>query len=203
MAKQGRKKIITTAFSLFLSKGYKSTSLNDIIRATNSSKGAIYHYFKSKHAIYLAALEMFFFNLYEKILIDDDDLTLSERIKNRYFFLVEIIDFIEHSGEGIRYPIRRYFLFQLESEEDEVIRTKILDTIQKYRIEITKIIRISQVKKEIKVTISAAVIAQQLMAMIEGIVIHHSTLEKNSKTFLLEKYNEVILPYINLITNSK
>ncbi|CAM1345154.1 TetR/AcrR family transcriptional regulator [Tenacibaculum amylolyticum] len=202
MAKQGREKIITTAFALFLSKGYKNTSLSDIITATASSKGAIYHYFKNKRAIYLEALEMFFFNLYEDILIDDAELSLSERLKTRYLFLLDLIDFVENTGEGIHFPIRRYFLFQLESEEDEIIRVKILDTLQKYRLEITQIIVSSFEKKEITITLSAPVIAQQLIGMIEGIMIHHSTLEKNSKTFLLQKYNEVIQPYINLITHN-
>ena len=201
MAKQGREKIITTAFTLFLNKGYKKTSLNDIIVATNSSKGAIYHHFKSKHAIYLAALDEYFFKLYEDLLIEDSHENLINRIKNRYLFFVNLIDFVEKSGQGLSFPIRRYFLFQLESEEDETVRTKIIETLNAYHKEIEAIIHTSISKKEITITLSTSVIAQQLMSMIEGLAIHHSTLEKNSKELLLEKFDEVIQPYINLLTN--
>ncbi|WP_272150987.1 TetR/AcrR family transcriptional regulator [Tenacibaculum aiptasiae] len=201
MAKQGREKIVTTAFTLFLNKGYKKTSLNDIIVATNSSKGAIYHHFKSKHAIYLAALDEYFFKLYEDLLIEDFHETLINRIKNRYLFFVNLIDFVEKSGQGLSFPIRRYFLFQLESEEDETVRTKIIETLNAYHKEIEAIIHTSISKKEITITLSTSVIAQQLMSMIEGLAIHHSTLEKNSKEYLLKKFDEVIQPYINLLTN--
>lgn len=201
MAKQGRNKIVATAFTLFLNKGYQKTSLNDIITATNSSKGAIYHHFKSKHAIYLAALDEYFFKLYEDLIIDDSALPLLKRVENRYTFFVDLIDFVEKASEGVSFPIRRYFLFQLESEEDPIIRAKIIKTLHQYRLEIEHIINNAIAKKEINTTLSSTIIAQQLMGMIEGITIHHSTLEKDSKSFLLQKFDEVILPYINLITN--
>ena len=41
-------RILTTASKLFLEKGYEKTSLQDIIRETGLSKGAIYHHFSSK-----------------------------------------------------------------------------------------------------------------------------------------------------------
>ena len=203
MAKQGREKIIATAFALFLNKGYQKTSLNDIITATNSSKGAIYHHFKSKHAIYLAAIEEYFFKLYSNLIIDDSTLSLSKRIENRYTFFVDLIDFVEKSGDGVPFPIRRYFLFQLESEDDHIIREKVIETLHQYHLEIESIINNAINNKEIKIALTAPIIAQQLMSMIEGIAIHHSTLEKGSKSFLLQKFDEVIVPYINLITNKK
>ena len=200
MAKQGREKIITAAFSLFLNKGYKKTSLNDIIIATNSSKGAIYHHFKSKHAIYLAALDEYFFKLYDTLFINDFESSFSERIKSRYLFFVDLIDFVEKSGKGTNFPIRRYFLFQLESEENSEIRERITHTLEAYRNNIQEIIQQAINSKEIKAQLSSQVIAMQLMSMIEGIAIHHSTLETNSKPFLIQQYERVVLPYINLLT---
>lgn len=201
MAKQGREKIIATAFTLFLSKGYRKTSLNDIISATNSSKGAVYHHFKSKNAIYLAALDEYFFKLYDDLLIQDTNASFSERIKSRFLFFVDLIDFVEKSGEGVTFPIRHYYLFQLESEEDDDIRSKITETLIIYRSEIQKIVEQAIQNKEIKISLSTSIIAQQLISIIEGTAIHNSTLEKNSKPFLLQKYDEVIQPYINLLTN--
>lgn len=46
------KLILDVATKLFLEKGYENTSLQDIILKANSSKGAIYHHFRSKEEIF-------------------------------------------------------------------------------------------------------------------------------------------------------
>lgn len=50
--------ILDVAFCLFLEKGYEYTSIQDIIdRLGGLSKGAIYHYFKSKEDILIAVTD--------------------------------------------------------------------------------------------------------------------------------------------------
>lgn len=51
------KLIMDVAAKLFFEKGYDKTSLQDIINATNLSKGAIYHHFDSKEDIFEAIAE--------------------------------------------------------------------------------------------------------------------------------------------------
>ena len=51
--------IIKVAFSLFLKKGFKAVTINNIQERTGLSKGAIYHHFKSKEEIYFATLETY------------------------------------------------------------------------------------------------------------------------------------------------
>lgn len=46
-----RKKILRKAAKLFARKGYTRTTIDDLARATTSSRGALYHYFDSKEAI--------------------------------------------------------------------------------------------------------------------------------------------------------
>ncbi|CAM1352434.1 TetR/AcrR family transcriptional regulator [Tenacibaculum crassostreae] len=202
MAKNGREKIVNQAFKLFLHKGYKKTSLADIIDATQLSKGAIYHHFKSKYEIYLATLDEYFFKLYTDISINDDNASFLERIKKRFLFFIDLIDFVEQLNAENTYPIRRYFQFQLESEEDDIIREKITETLKSFQKEIDKIIEQAIQQKEINILLPASVITQQLVGMIEGIAIHHSTLKSQSKVFLLQKYEEVILPYLHLLTKA-
>lgn len=50
-------KILDTAEGLFIAKGYDHASLQDIIRATGLSKGAIYHHFASKEDIFFAVCD--------------------------------------------------------------------------------------------------------------------------------------------------
>ena len=51
------RKILDTAERLFVEKGYDRTSLQDIIGGTRLSKGAIYHHFISKEAIFFSVCD--------------------------------------------------------------------------------------------------------------------------------------------------
>jgi AcrR family transcriptional regulator len=48
LTERRRDEIITTAARLFAERGYHTTTLDDIARALGSTKGLIYHYFRSK-----------------------------------------------------------------------------------------------------------------------------------------------------------
>ena len=50
-------KILASALKLFVSKGYRSTTVDDIAGACELTKGAVYFYFPSKAAILLALID--------------------------------------------------------------------------------------------------------------------------------------------------
>jgi len=52
-----KQNIINTAFTLFYENGFKSTSINDVMKATKMTKGAFYHHYKSKEQLGLEVLE--------------------------------------------------------------------------------------------------------------------------------------------------
>jgi len=54
-----KEKIIDTALSLFMTHGY-SVGINEIIQKSGTSKGALYHYFKSKENLLDESMEQFF-----------------------------------------------------------------------------------------------------------------------------------------------
>lgn len=56
-SEQTKKKIAHAARNLFVQKGYKATSIEDIVEATGSSKGNIYYHFKSKEGLFLYLIE--------------------------------------------------------------------------------------------------------------------------------------------------
>ncbi len=49
--------ILDAAAALFAEQGYAATSVSDICRAADVSKGAFYHHFPSKQALFLALLQ--------------------------------------------------------------------------------------------------------------------------------------------------
>ena len=199
MAKSGKEKIINAAFYLFLKQGYQGVSLQDIKAATQLSKGAIYHHFDSKYAIYLAAVEEYFFKIFDTDFPDDAHLTLKDRLRHRYEYFAKLIDKIEYLGEGIAFPIRAFYAFQLESEKDPRILKRVQESMNNYRQEITRLVQEAKDKQEIASSLPASIIAQQLMSMVEGIAMHYSAVEKNCKIFLLEKYEAVLASYLDLI----
>ncbi|OPA78339.1 TetR family transcriptional regulator [Paenibacillus selenitireducens] len=52
-----KKRVADAARALFVQKGYKATSIEDIVAATGSSKGNIYYHFKSKEGLFLHLLD--------------------------------------------------------------------------------------------------------------------------------------------------
>lgn len=56
-ARETRAKIVEYSTKLFLEKGYKGVTMSDILKATNLSKGAFYHHFKSKEELFVELMQ--------------------------------------------------------------------------------------------------------------------------------------------------
>jgi AcrR family transcriptional regulator len=56
-SEETRNKILESAYQLFSRNGYDTTSVADICQSAGVSKGAFYHHFPTKQAIFLALLE--------------------------------------------------------------------------------------------------------------------------------------------------
>tara|TARA_R110002020_G_scaffold416254_1_gene625560 strand:- start:32 stop:634 length:603 start_codon:yes stop_codon:yes gene_type:complete len=50
--------ILHEAFKLFYENGFKSTSINDVMKATKMTKGAFYHHYKSKKQLGLEVIQL-------------------------------------------------------------------------------------------------------------------------------------------------
>ena len=61
-----RIKILNAAWELFEKKGYEDTTVDEIIEATQTSKGTFYHYFKSKEDL-LSLFSYIFDERYEEL----------------------------------------------------------------------------------------------------------------------------------------
>lgn len=81
-SKNSRDKIIQSAFSLFSSKGYESTSTQDIINLSGLSRGAMYHHFKSKEDILRSITEGFYSEMdsFLENLVADTTLTAKDKM---------------------------------------------------------------------------------------------------------------------------
>jgi len=62
-----RDKILRAALAVFAQKGYHRAIVDDIVRASRTSKGAVYHHFPNKEALFLALVDEFSARLAEAI----------------------------------------------------------------------------------------------------------------------------------------
>jgi AcrR family transcriptional regulator len=54
-----RDRILDAALSVFATKGYHGATVDDIVRASATSKGAVYHHFPNKEAVFVALVDGF------------------------------------------------------------------------------------------------------------------------------------------------
>jgi AcrR family transcriptional regulator len=62
-----RDRILDAALSVFADKGYHRATVDDIVRASSTSKGAVYHHFPNKEAVFLALIDTFTGRLAEAV----------------------------------------------------------------------------------------------------------------------------------------
>ena len=62
-----RDRILRAALEVFARKGYHRAVVDDIVRASRTSKGAVYHHFPNKEALFLALVDEFSARLAESV----------------------------------------------------------------------------------------------------------------------------------------
>lgn len=90
-AQQTKKKILETALKLFEEKGFQEVTVDEIIAEANSSKGAFYTHFKSKHDIFLEKfkeIDDYYMNeivhIIENISLNKDKLAVFFQLQMKY-----------------------------------------------------------------------------------------------------------------------
>jgi len=195
-----KENIIKTAFILFLQKGYKEVTIKNIMEVTGLSKGAIYHHFNSKEEIYEATLQIYYFKILNSDIAQMITGNFKKDIRTLYEFAAGMFSEIEHlSEQSLDFPVRNFFSFQLESETHEEIRHQILVTVANYRKDIENFVRHAMETDQIRKDLDAEAIAFQIIAMLEGLALNHSTIKGDIKNVLLIKYKQVFDAYFKMI----
>ncbi len=122
-----REKILNVAFNLFLQKGYRDVSLNDIVNEVGLTKGAFYHYFDGKKQLFTEVIESYFLSLsdhiyeqlpkvhlemfmtgYHKVLIEQIDQISKDAVKgntislSNYYFTFDALRILPEFGEKMQ-----------------------------------------------------------------------------------------------------
>ena len=93
-----RTQILETALGLFLQNSYKEVTMNDIVRQSGLSKGAVYHYFESKEQLFLEIVEKFIFSMHQETFRDLPETSL------RDFYRAYLSNVEKNVGRMLRHP---------------------------------------------------------------------------------------------------
>lgn len=171
--KDTKELILKEAFALFMQKSYKEVTMKDIVEKTGMSKGAFYHHFPSKEALFrevidtyfLAGLDTYFdnipkdnlrnfINIYLQNLVD-----LIDSLKNKFG--------LKNSRQGLTYYSMSFEILRLFPEYEQV-------TANQYRMELQKweeVIAGARASGEIKTTMSDSQLARLFVVINDGLAV--------------------------------
>ncbi len=110
-----RAELLSAANQLFQTKGYASTTVEDIVQAVGVAKGTFYYYFKSKEALLTALVDQFIQKLLDasQQIIDNPDLNATEKI-------VEIVNLQGKMMEHEQYVVTQMYLPENQALTDKL-----------------------------------------------------------------------------------
>jgi len=190
-----KERILEKSFVLFLQRGYKEVSLNEIIRECEISKGAFYHHFESKEELYLDVLQRFFFSYFKKQ--DADYSTTSLETKFLNFAKTFVGPSLEISQLLKSKQMSAYFrfLFQAVNTFPE-IQQKVSKHFYIKGYYLYQIVEQAKANGEVQSAFDSKTSARQVLASIVGV----SVLEGISDIDEVEKrYHQILSAYYNLI----
>ena len=163
-AERTRLFIIDQAAMLFNQKGFAGTSMDDIMKATRLSKGALYGNFKSKEEIAVAAFEhavkKVTYKVGERTRVIENTL---DKLKTVVYFYKERI--LNPPVEG-GCPIQNT---SIEADDNNpVLRQKVIEAIDNWKERMTYTLEKGKKRGEIRPEINSTEFAVEFIGTLEG-----------------------------------
>jgi TetR/AcrR family transcriptional regulator, transcriptional repressor for nem operon len=175
--------IINKAFGLFMTTSYKEVSMSLILKKTGLSKGAFYHHFESKEALFEQVVDQFFFAVASDIGFQPSpDVGFLENMDN--FFLQKQVAFQMFADQlGVEHSEINFFMFIMQAIQYlPGVRQKVYMYIYKEKKQLESIIEIAQQQNEIKSEVDSSKFAEQLMLLFDGAELHGVLLSQSFET---------------------
>ena len=158
-----RKEILDAALQCFSSKGYHETKIDDIVRESGLTKGAIYWYFKGKRELFIALIEQHL----------QEDRALWKRLLEEYelgpdlLITAGLLYLKCHLEDRWIGPFAAEFI--AESYRDEIIRGKIDELNKEWRKLVKGAFDRAILEGKMK-NIDSESLSSTLIAIIEGLM---------------------------------
>ena len=118
-----RKKILSVANRLFSRFGFHKTSMDEIAKIARKAKGSLYYHFASKEELFKEVVSKEIMSLKDQlsVIINNNDLSASDKIKKYLFRRMEILNDAANYHETLKADFFEHFDFidDLREELDE------------------------------------------------------------------------------------
>ncbi|MBK5723089.1 helix-turn-helix transcriptional regulator [Dysgonomonas sp. Marseille-P4677] len=194
--------ILKKTFSLLLLKGFDAVSITDIQKATNLSRGLLYHYFRNKEDLFIRVTEKYFVQIFDFDLREIKDYNALEFVNfmcNRFNKISTIISDIVQENEDISYPsiLNYHFLFYQVMQRDSIFRDNYRLIVEKERTAWEYSLTNSLLQNKIRKDIDIKICAKQLFTLTDGIWFQ-SIFSHDGKTIVKDLEN-TLYHYIELL----
>lgn len=170
--KETKERIVLKALQYFIEHDYQSVSLNSIAEGIGITKGGIYHYFGSKDELFMECMFTVFRKVQESSMGSlSEDVTLTEILTALFSFT----DIIEMMAKSLNIDFHNYFNFYYLMFEGIKKFPEVREMITNIYTGMLKGLSASfsgfQEKGIIKKEIDCNILAFELIAMIEGVML--------------------------------
>lgn len=184
--------ILKTAFSLFITNGYKAVTMHDLENATKLTKGAFYHYFKSKEELFQAVIEKFYLSTHLNCEVENTSSLENFIAFNLKCLKERMLSLKEMTGDKI--PDPHFIILILEAKKHfPSLAEKIKDTFQTQITQWEDIIIKARENKEIHIDIDAYVLAESFtsigLGVIKNLILDQSL--ENSISKIKQQYEQL------------
>ncbi len=171
-SEETRSRILESAIKLFSARGFNAASVDDICKDAGISKGAFYHHFKSKQALFLALLDVWLQTIDNAIEASKD-----KTVPETFMLITEAFPFIfETAGEGL--PM--FLEFWLQASRDEKIWQASIAPYRRYQKHFTSLIK-KGVDEGSFVKVDPELTARMIVSMAMGLLIQSLLDPKGAK----------------------
>ncbi len=184
-----REKILGTAETLFLKRGYAGTSIDDILKLTGLTKGGFFYHFSNKPALGIAVLERYAsqdFELFES-LSEQADAASEDPLESLLIFL----ELFEAHIDGLKEPpmgcIFASYLYEVEHFSEEV-RRFIADGFEYWGDMYVRRIESVMALYPPRIPVKPRELSQMIMCVIEGGFILSKSLKDPKVTSVASKH---------------
>ena len=170
--------ILDKSLELFSQKGFAQTSIVDIAKESNISKGLLYHYFLSKEQLFEEILVSSFNSIFKYFNVSDDNIIKSGEFEN---FILEVFKSLEQNY--LNWKLIFQLFTQPEMSERAILLLNKNDLAIKFRNTISAFFEMkNKINPEIRTT--------YFVSMILGIAV---TYLQNPARYPLRQIAEIII----------
>ena len=171
-SEETRTKIISSAIKLFSTQGFNAASVDDICKDAEISKGAFYHHFESKQALFLALLDGWLQTIDTAI-----ELSKDKTVPETFVQMTEAFPYIfATAGEGL--PM--FLEFWLQASRDEKIWQASIAPYRRYHKYFTSLIK-KGVDEGSFVDVDPELTARMIVSMAMGLLLQSLLDPKGAK----------------------